>query len=274
MKSLLTRPDESKKKVRSRLPLRARESEVSDHSLRRLPTGRALSDLWARVRRAHSTGRHDDEALAAMFAHEGVTVAGLRARRTRDRRVDKAAWPIDTSRDVAIATRAILTQQAQLEAGGQAEAVMAAARQVAGVLTRHRSSAGMAHDVCLRLLGELDATSTRKDDLERLLRAAESGLEGEALAAIRGQFRNFMALHHRAGSMAKLADALAKAQQQERKAWGVPEDPKESSPVDAMTDEQLQAEIARLGDEIAQMRANPSLAAALPPEAPVLQRVA
>lgn len=218
----------------------------------------------------HATGVHSDEAIAVAFAAEGVTVQRLQTQRRQDRKREPSAWPIDTAKERALATQAMLANQAVIEAGGKADAVMAAARQVAGVLTRHRWSAGRAHEVCVGLLEELETTTSRKGDLERILHAVEDGLEGEALSAIRSQFRNFMNLHARAGSMAKLADALGKAHVSERKAYGVPDSPAESSPVDALSDEQLQAELQRLGDELAAMRADPGQAKALPALVPRL----
>lgn len=224
----------------------------ADGSKIRLPRSQIeLDDLWRRVRRVYAAGTMSDEAIAEQFAHQGVTVTNLRARRTRDRTRDAASWPQHTEGDVKAATKAILAQQAVIEQGGKADAVMAAARQIAGVLTIHRKDAGEAREGIMEILAEVRRATTKPAQWEAMLKACESDLTSEERATLRMQFRNAMALHSRAGSVHKVADALLKAQVAERKAWGVPEDPKDSNPVDSMNDDQLLAELARLRSDLA-----------------------
>lgn len=215
-----------------------------------LPRGQALDDLWRRVKREHATGRHSDEALAVMFAHEGMTVQRLRGRRNRDRKIDPADWATHTAADVRAATQAILAQQAVIEQGGRADAVLAAARQTAGVLTRHRKDAGEARDAIMEVLAEVRRTSVKPAEWEELVKAAAADLDQADRAALRAQLRNVLALHSRAGSIHKVADALLKAQIAERKAWGVADDPKDADPLQGLTDDQLLAEIANIGAQL------------------------
>lgn len=236
--------------VTDRKQIQRGSSKVSAHS-RGIPRGAlAAEDFWRRVRRVYSTGKHTDDEVAQKFAHEGLTLAALQSKRSRDRKKDPTSWPQSLQGDVAVATRAILAQQAVLEEGGKADAVMAAARQVANVLTVHRHDAGQARQAVMEVVGELRRATVGVDQWQTLLEACSKDLTAEERSALRQQFKHALALHSRAGSIHKAADALLKTQIAERKAWGVAEDPKDANPLDALNDAQLQAEITRLQDDI------------------------
>lgn len=211
--------------------------------------GLEIGGVWRQVERDHATGRWSDADLAE---RHGVKVGTLRARRTRDRKADPAAWAVDLSGDVQRATQAVLTQAALIEAGGQADAVMAAARQIAGVLTGHRKDVQAARGVAMALLEELEVATVGKEGVAEMLEKAGADLDGMAKVAYHAQVRQFMALHSRVGSMAKLAEALNRLQPLERRAFGIPDDDKKlGNPLDAMTERQLEAEIERLQAELA-----------------------
>lgn len=210
--------------------------------------------LWRRVERAHATGRYSDAQLAERFSREGVTVDRLRRERTRARKLDVASWAVDLTGDVKRASAAILAQQAMIAEGGTADAVMAAARQVAGVLSQHRQDAGSARALMMDLMNELRAATLRPEALDSLFQGIESELEGAELAAFRSQVREFMRLHSRVSSMFKLAQTMQTVQRQERQAFGVADDHRPADNLDALSTEQLQARLDMLNAEIADLQ--------------------
>jgi hypothetical protein len=58
--------------------------------------------------------------------------------------------------------------------------------------------------------------------------------------------RELVKLHNRAATLQKLTDSMQRAQVMERKAFGIADDDTGASPVDSMTEAELEAELARL----------------------------
>ena len=85
---------------------------------------------------------------------------------------------------------------------------------------------------------------------------------------MRRQFAEFMKLHSRVASIQKLADSLQRLQTQERKAFGIKDDEGTSNPLDVMTERELEAELQRLGQQLAKMDARIDAATAGQAEAP------
>lgn len=219
-----------------------------------LPRGSAeRADFWRRVERDYGCGRYTDAEIVERYAAEGLTYAGLRSKiRNERRRHGPGAWAQDLSKEVSNATKAILAQQQTIEAGGRAETVLAEARRVAGVLTRHRADSLEARDAVMETLAEVRRAAVKRDDWEKMLEAASADLTAEARAALRQQLKQALALHSRASSLHKLVDAIAKAQERERKAWHIPEEaPAGQSPFDSMDDAQVMAELGRLQGQMA-----------------------
>lgn len=183
-------------------------------------SGRRIID-WQRIEADHSTGRYTDQELAD--AH-GVQRAVLSRHRSKARQRDPSSWAVDRSADVARATQALLAHQQITEVvtkGNAAESVLTAALASRDVILRHRTDLAQARDVAMRLLCELDATTTMAGELAKAFEVATSDLAPEEKAGLREQFKGLMKLHARASSVHKLADSLQKVQTMERKAFGI-----------------------------------------------------
>jgi hypothetical protein len=92
------------------------------------------------------------------------------------------------------------------------------------VILRHRQDLGQTRQVAMDMLGELSLTTKKPEEIEALFEKVTEDLGGNALASAQQQFRDFMRLHSRIGSVHKLADTLSKLQERERKAYGLDDD--------------------------------------------------
>lgn len=219
---------------------------------------------WDRVRRDYATNKFTDAELAQMH---GCARGSITRRRTEDRAINPAAWPIDRTEDVRRASAALLMQEAVaagVAAGDSAESVLVAATLVKDVILGHRTEIREARSVAGRLLSELDATTLNKSRLAAMLETTLEGLGDEDKAAMRRQFSEFMKLHSRVASIQKLADSLQRLQTQERKAFGIRDDEGTSNPLDTMSERELEAELQRLGQQLQGLDARVTAAEAKP----------
>lgn len=103
---------------------------------------------------------------------------------------------------------------------GLNEAILGAAELNKQVILRHRERIQKTTDVAMRMLEELDATTTQADRLQELFDLAGADMNPKQLAIFRQQFRDFMKLHSRIASVQKLTAALRDAQNLEAQAFG------------------------------------------------------
>jgi len=168
---------------------------------------------WEAVERDYRTGKF---TLRELETKHGASYSEI------SRRSKREAWQKDLRDVINAATNAAVLRE--ITTGAQTSAtdvVLAAAEIGKQVILRHRGDLGSARDVALRMLGELDLTSTHADDLRATFEKIHEDTDPETLASAQQQFRDFMRLHSRVGSIHKLADAFTKLQAAERKAFNI-----------------------------------------------------
>lgn len=201
---------------------------------------------WARVQRDYATGRFTDMELAAKYNTAREVIS---RRRRADRLKDSTTWPIDLRADVKRATAALLMRDQVTKTvtnGSEAESVLAVARVVKDIILQHRAEARRGREVTSALLTELADVSMHRHSLAMLVERASATLSDADAAALTAQARELVKLHNRVGSIQKLADAMARMQTLERKAFGIGDDDTGSNPLDTMNESELQAEVDRL----------------------------
>lgn len=183
---------------------------------------------WEAIERDYRTGKFTLRELADKYGTNDATIG---RRITDDRKKDQTRWQKDLRDVVRRATDAkvmnALLEQQQVSEGQQrvSTAVQAAAEIGAKVILGQQERVRSAIDVVMRMLAELDATTMKADEIHDAFdRIISSELSGPALVSAQQQFREFMRLHNRIGSVHKLMDALTKAQAQEAKAFGLERD--------------------------------------------------
>lgn len=172
---------------------------------------------WEAIERDYRTGSFTLRELAEKHAVTHTTIS---------RRAEKHGWTKDLTDAIRQATNAKLieaTVQQQRTSAHQSatEAVLGAAELNKQVILGHRSRVAQAVDVSMRMLAELDATTSKADRIEALFNVLTDELDERGKAAAQQQLREFMRLHSRVGSVHKLMDALGKAQTLERQAFGI-----------------------------------------------------
>lgn len=178
---------------------------------------------WPAIRRDWRTSKFTQAELAAKYEIDPAT---LNRQIKKDQKADPAAWPQDLTEAIRQATDArLMAEMVKTEINeGQEQVknnVKIAAEVNAQVILSHRTRATKAVDVALRMLGELDATTTHAESLAELFEKITEDTEGPALAAAQQRFSDLMKLHNRVGSVHKLLDALAKAQAMERQSHNI-----------------------------------------------------
>jgi hypothetical protein len=201
---------------------------------------------WEAVERDYRTGTFTLRELGSRHGTNHTTVS---------RRADKQGWTKDLTEAIRQATNAKLieaTVQQECTGAHQAatNAVLGAAELNKQVILGHRSRVARAVDVSMRMLAELDATTSKAGEIEALFEVLTEDMDERGKAAAQQQLREFMRLHSRVGSVHKLMDALGKAQALERIAFNIGDGgdggdkPKPSAKsVYDLTDEELMAEI-------------------------------
>lgn len=202
---------------------------------------------WPAVRRDYATGKLSNVELCRK--HDLLPTT-LSRRIRRDQQRDPTTWQRDLSGQVRTTTAALLLQEHSsgiLKAGNEVAVVLAAATATRDVILGHRADVKAARGLALALLAELEAATLRPDALARLLAQAGADLDAAQRKALAADLQNLLLqLHQRVGSMQRLADTLAKLHTSERKAFGITDDEGGSDPVDAMSEADLEREIASL----------------------------
>lgn len=133
---------------------------------------------------------------------------------------------------------------------GLSTTILAAAELNAEIIERHRKRVTTASDVAMRMLEELDSTTTKSDELEALFEKVTEDLDQASKQSATQQFRNLMRLHSRVGSVQKLMDAIKAAQVLEAQAYGLYEGKKpQDDELRNLTDDDLMARIQELADK-------------------------
>ena len=199
---------------------------------------------WEAVERDYRTGRFTLRELEAKHGPNNATIG---------RRADREGWTKDLSDAIRQATNAKViaaTVQQECSSAQQnaAVTVLAAAELGKQVILGQRSRVGQAVDVSMRMMAELDATTTATDQIAAMFERVTEDMDPASLASAQAQFRDFMRLHNRIGSVQKLMDALGKAQAMQEKSYSLaaadPERKKEApQSVYEMSDDELLADI-------------------------------
>lgn len=195
------------------------------------PPKRKRAD-WEAIERDYRAGKL---TLREMAAKHGCT-NGRIAQVAKEK-----AWARgDLKEQVQQATQALLiAKEVSTEVSrvkqGLSETVVAAAEVNKQVILAHRGRVAKATDVAMRMLAELDATTSRREQIEAMFEMLSEEMDERDKAAAQQQLRDFMRLHSRVGSVHKLMDALGKAQALERTAFGLDEaakTPEKPAPLD------------------------------------------
>ncbi len=201
---------------------------------------------WERIERDHSTGRYTDEELASLHKTNRTTIS---LKRKKDRAKHPGAWAVDRTQAVKRATAALVMQASANEtisAGNDAAAIMGIAAASRDVILSHRADVKAGRRVAAILMAELEGITEHRDSLDKLVERACSTLDEAEAASLTAQVRELAKLSTRIGGVQKLADAMARLQTLERKAFGIGDDDTGSNPLDTMNEAELQAEVDRL----------------------------
>lgn len=203
---------------------------------------------WEAVERDYRTGAF---SLRELGVRHGVTHSAIAAK------VKQHGWTADLSRAVKAATRAKLIEAdvaRAVDEGRQSTtaAVLAAAEVAKQVILQHRRDIAEARALTNSLMAELQAATLNRCELEALLAVAGPGLDAAEAAAVRAQAMRLLSLHARVSSMERLATAMTRLQQLERRAFGLAEDGKadEGDALSHYTEAQLEAEARRLRERL------------------------
>lgn len=128
-------------------------------------------------------------------------------------------------------------ERAKMVAAKAADTVTQIAEVNAQVISRHRSDIQDTRGLVMRLVAELEATTMNQETLREFFDMVTgiAGEEGKTMSpqtrqALRQQLAEFMRLHSRVASVAKLSDALARLQGLERQAHDMDKEQKKPPP--------------------------------------------
>lgn len=198
---------------------------------------------WEAVERDYRTGKF---TLRELEAKHGASYSEI------SRHAKRESWQKDLREVIRAATDAALLRDTATEAQRAATDVVLVAAEVAkGVILGQRARVGQATNVAMRMLAELDTTTTKADEIQALFEVLTDELDDSGKAAAQRQLGEFMRLHSRVASVQKLMDALGKAQTLERQAFALDEPEKpperpEATDWRAKTAEEAQAAYLRL----------------------------
>lgn len=201
---------------------------------------------WEAIERDYRTGNF---SLKELEAKHGAGYAAISRKATKD------GWTKDLTQAVKQATAALVIAETTKRIANEvqsttdvvqtADVVMVQAEVNKRVILAHRDRAARAIDVTMRMLQELDLTTSRPGDIEAVFEKMTEDLKGTALTEWQARFREFMRLHGRIASVHKLMDALARAQVLEAQAYGnlYEGDKSPADELEHLTDEELNGKI-------------------------------
>lgn len=171
---------------------------------------------WDAVERDYRTGKF---TLRELEAKHGPSYAEI------SRRAKKQGWTKDLREVIKQATDAALLREAVTEAQKDVtQTVLVTAELNKQVILKHRGDIEQTNALAMAMLEELKLATHKPQEIQELFEKVTGDLSGPALTAAQAQFKDFMRVHSRVGSVHKLADTLAKLQTLERKAFGIGED--------------------------------------------------
>ena len=203
---------------------------------------------WDAIERDYRTEKFTDGELAAKY---GVARESIPRRRKREQAKDPTRWARDITPQVRAATNALLASQvvtAAVTEGHTAitDVILASAELNKQVILAQRGRVTKATDVAMRMLAELDATTTHGKELAGLIETISHAATEEQIEEMRASMGKLLALHNRVGSAHKLMDAIGKAQALERVAFNIEEGGPERDPAREMSDVERAARLATL----------------------------
>lgn len=180
---------------------------------------------WDAVERDYRTGKY---TLRELEAKHGPSYAEI------SRRARKQGWTKDLREVIKQATDAAVLRESVTEAQKDVtETILVAAELNKQVILKHRGDIARTNSLAMEMLNELSLTTHKQEEIEELFEKVTGDLSGPALQAAQQQFRDFMKVHNRVGSVHKLADTLAKLQTLERKAFGIADEGDGEKPASA-----------------------------------------
>lgn len=136
-----------------------------------------------------------------------------------NKRAKKDGWTRDLTKRVRQEVSARLVSD-EVSAANAKQAVELAAERGVQVVREHRNTAGRGRDMTIRLLAELDATTTYAGELEGMIADADAGDDNKRLAAL----EKVLSLPSRAGILKDLSLAARTWVQIERQAFNLDDD--------------------------------------------------
>lgn len=168
---------------------------------------------WEAIERDYRTGKF---TLRELEAKHGPSYAEI------SRKSKKQGWTKDLREVIKQATDAAVLRETVTGAQKDVtETILVTAELNKQVILKHRGDISKTSSLAMDMLNELSLTTHKKEEIEELFEKVTGDLAGPALQAAQQQFKDFMRVHSRVGSVHKLADTLAKLQTLERKAFGI-----------------------------------------------------
>lgn len=193
---------------------------------------------WEAIERDYRTGRFTLRELSAKYGPDPATIM---------RRAKRDEWPKDLTAAVRLATEAKLAAAATRDAAraqhvaetqhvaqqGVAAAVDSVAASNADVILEHRAGSSRVAEVTRGILEEVAAAAAIDADRELIAEVLAGGSEDpKRMAEAREAIQRALGVGARAATVAKLAEALAKAQAMQRQAHRLDDNPPPPPPAD------------------------------------------
>jgi len=172
---------------------------------------------WEAIEREYRAGQISVSEIGRQF---GVSHTAI------NKRAKKEGWTRDLSKKVRQEVSARLVS-AEVSAANAREAVDAAAARGVEVVRQHRSVIGRGRDLTLRLLDELDATTTHVGELEEMI---EEETAGDQSSQRRNAMLKAVSLPSRATVIRDLSNAAKNWVALERQAFNLDEEPNGDEP--------------------------------------------
>ena len=209
---------------------------------RNTPAPKRVTD-WARIERQYRAGLL---SILEIAREHRIPESNIRYH------AQKNGWKRDLTDEMRARARTKLVENLAHTYGdipsalGEAKAVSddeiieQAARTQVNVVREHQHTLGAGHRLTMRMLGELEATTTTREELEDIIRKTVAPKRQQAML-------NMLSLGNRAAVMRDLATAARLWVTLERQAFGIaddrPKDNIEQRKLDEMTSDQLREEI-------------------------------
>lgn len=210
---------------------------------------------WVRIERSYRAGlltvveisNESGEPGSSTYASPSLIAYHARTR----------GWKRDLTAEVRASTRTKMVENlAHFNSGSEAidhlrkatdeDIIEQAARTQVEVVRQHQKTLGQGHDLTLRMLNELDTTTTYKGELEEMIQSAKAGGD-KAEARKAGAMLKILSLNSRITALRDLAISAKTWISEERRAFGIADDREGTSAdqrkLDEMTAEQLREEI-------------------------------